>query len=204
MDSSKVQSYNKMSLGRKDVVVFQQGVDTESGSDSITSSGASSFALNGEAKIVRNVTKPPLSKKLMDFVTLMYARRLQEEDNVSPGYLGGGTTASSGGDGDNEEQSYIVVTRAVSGGRWGSNNTSRDSSTKKTDDDDDDTEEMIRSEILLGVNLLQSIPGEPDKTEVTAVTHVYSPSVPTMLAGTVGVKGAIDFIKDIRDLCAKK
>jgi hypothetical protein len=50
------------------------------------------------------------------------------------------------------------------------------------------------------VNLLRSIPGEPDKTEVNAVTHVYSLSVPTMLVGTVGVKGAIDFIKDIQAL----
>ena len=206
MDSSKVPLYNKMSLGRKDVVVFQQGVDTETDTigESGTStsmlrggSGGSSFPLDGEAKIVRNVTKPPLSKKLMEFVTLMYARKLKENDNISPGYLGGGTSTSDGDDG-----SYIVVTRAVSGGHWGvGGGKASNAKSDSNDDDDDDKEEMTRSEILLGVNLLRSIPGEPDKTEVTAVTHVYSPSVPKMLAGSVGVKGAIDFVKDIRALC---
>jgi hypothetical protein len=178
MDSSQVQSYNKMSLGRSDVVVFQNGVDTEANSED-----GKSFTLDGEAKIVRNVTKPPLSKKLMDFVTLMYARKIKEEDDVSTGYLGG-------------DASYIVISRAVGGKRWSSSN----SNNPDDENDDEEKEEMIRSEILLGVNLLRSIPGEPDKTEVTAVTHVYSPSVPTMLAGTVGVKGAIDFIKDIQAL----
>lgn len=38
------------------------------------------------------------------------------------------------------------------------------------------------------------------KCEVTAVTHCNSPSVPTMLASSVGIKGAVDFIKDIRSL----
>ena len=221
MDSNLVQSYNKMSLGRKDVVVFQQGVDTKgdassSSSTSTSSSSSSSFALDGEAKIVRNVTKPPMSKKLMEFVTLMYARKLNKHDNVNAGYFGGGPLNKSN-DNDNDNgtgSSYIVVTRAVSGGRWsvsnqgqGNNNdgvtTRGGSSHDEENEQKASDEEMTRSEILLGVNLLRSIPGEPNKTEVTAVTHVYSPSVPTMLAGTVGVKGAVDFVKDIRALCSK-
>ncbi len=206
MDSDKVQSYNKMSLGRKDVVVFQQGVDTVADTDAAPAATAGdamgkNFALDGEAKIVRNVTKPPLSKKLMEFVTLMYARRLNVDDDVSAGYVGSGVNDVGG----TENGSYIVVTRAVSGGRWGGpSGTSEGVKTRGGGADEasnSEEEEMTRSEILLGVNLLRSIPGEPDKTEVTAVTHVYSPSVPTMLAGTVGVKGAIDFVKDIRALC---
>ena len=225
MDSNLVQSYNKMSLGRKDIVVFQQGVDTKgdassssssSSSTTTTSSSSSSFALDGEAKIVRNVTKPPMSKKLMEFVTLMYARKLNKHDNVNAGYFGGGPlNKSNENDNDNGTgSSYIVVTRAVSGGRWsvsnqgqGNNNdgvtTRGGSSHDEENEQKASDEEMTRSEILLGVNLLRSIPGEPNKTEVTAVTHVYSPSVPTMLAGTVGVKGAVDFVKDIRALCSK-
>ncbi len=219
MDSSQVPTYNKMSLGRKDVVVFQQGVDTECTSESNNLSGervsqegksvvGQVFALDGEAKIVRNVTKPPLSKKLMEFVTLMYARRLKSDDKVSAGYLGGGVCS---GKVENESvdesssDSYIVVTRAVSGGRWSSSSGSSKNDAVKArgggSSSDKEEEEMIRSEILLGVNLLRNIPGEPEKTEITTVTHVYSPSVPAMLAGSVGVKGAIDFIKDIRALC---
>ena len=40
----------------------------------------------------------------------------------------------------------------------------------------------------------------PPETELTSVTHVYSPMIPVMLAKSAGVKGAIDFVKDIRAL----
>lgn len=81
---------------------------------------------------------------------------------------------------------YIVVSRAVTGGKWApASNTN---------------ENYVRNEILLGVNLLKAIPGEPDKTELTAVTHVYSPMVPVMLAKSAGMKGAVDFVRDIRAL----
>mmetsp|Transcript_21239 Transcript_21239/g.32672 ORF Transcript_21239/g.32672 Transcript_21239/m.32672 type:complete len:101 (+) Transcript_21239:1174-1476(+) len=79
---------------------------------------------------------------------------------------------------------YLVVSRAVAGDMWES---------------DDDS--LTRNEILLGVNLIQeSLSANPNECVVTSVTHVYSPSVPVMLAGSVGVKGAVDFIKDIRKL----
>lgn len=172
MDSSKVTLYNKMSLGRVDEVVFQECIETDA------SSFESKLGIDGEAKIVRNLTKPPLSKKLMEFVTVMYARKLKSDDDVGPGVIG-----SPGLDGG-----YIVVSRAVTGGKWSS------------DSSGTNQEERIRSEILLGVNLIRSIPGDPNKCEVTAVTHCNSPSVPTMLASSIGIKGAVDFIKDIRSL----
>lgn len=167
MDSSKVQSYNKMSLGRKDEVILQQGIDTDAKSGSM--------GIGGEAKIVRNLTKPPLSKKLMEFVTIMYARRLESDDHVGVGIMGG-----------NHQDGYVVVSRAVSGGQWGTLNREGEES------------ERTRSEILLGVNLIRSIPGESNKCEVIAVTHCNSPFVPKMLAGSVGVKGAVDFVRDVR------
>jgi hypothetical protein len=167
MDSTKVQSYNKMSLGRKDEVILQQGIDTDAESGSM--------GIGGEAKIVRNLTKPPLSKKLMEFVTIMYARRLESDDHVGVGMMGG-----------NHQDGYVVVSRAVSGGQWGTLNREGEES------------ERTRSEILLGVNLIRSIPGESNKCEVIAVTHCNSPLVPKMLAGSVGVKGAVDFVRDVR------
>ena len=170
MDSSKVQSYNKMSLGRNDEVIFQQGINTEADGPE---SGA--LAIDGEAKIVRNLTKPPLSKKLMEFVTVMYARRLKPEDNVGVGIMGG-----------DYEDGYAVISRAVSGGKWGGIS------------EEGEESERTRSEILLGMNLIRTVPGEANKSEVTAVTHCNSPSVPKMLAKTVGVKGAVDFVRDIR------
>ena len=61
-------------------------------------------------------------------------------------------------------------------------------------------EKLQRNEILLGVNVLRAVPGEPNKTELTSVTHVYSPMIPQMLAKNAGVKGAVDFVRDIRAL----
>lgn len=61
-------------------------------------------------------------------------------------------------------------------------------------------EKLVRNEILMGINILKPVPGEPNKTELTSVTHVYSPMIPVMLAKSAGVKGAIDFVKDIRAL----
>ena len=167
MDSEKVTSYNKMSLGRNDEVVFQEGIDQDA--------DGSTMGIAGEAKIVRNLTKPPLSKKLMDFITVMYARRLTADDKVGVGVMGG-----------SYEGGYAVVSRAVSGGRWGKGN------------QDGEESERTRSEILLGMNLIRTVPGEANKCEVTAVTHCNSPAVPKMLARSVGVKGAVDFVRDIR------
>lgn len=135
MDSTKVTSYNKMSLGRDDEVVFQEGIDTEASSEE------SKLGIDGEAKIVRNLTKPPLSKKLMEFVTVMYARKLRGDDDVGPGVVG-----APGTDGG-----YVVVSRAVNGGKWNPHSS-----------DSGDQAERTRSEILLGVNLIRSVHGSPD------------------------------------------
>ncbi|KAL7517154.1 hypothetical protein ACHAWX_002100 [Stephanocyclus meneghinianus] len=58
MDSNKVKIYNKMSLGRSDELVFQMGVDTLHGS----------FG-DGESKVVRNLTKPPMMNNVLEFIS---------------------------------------------------------------------------------------------------------------------------------------
>eukprot|EP00804_Cyclotella_cryptica_P001599 CCRYP_014939-RA/>CCRYP_014939-RA protein AED:0.04 eAED:0.04 QI:151/1/1/1/1/1/2/611/601 len=58
MDSNKVRIYNKMSLGRSDELVFQMGVDTVNGS----------FG-DGESKVVRNLTKPPMMNNILEFIS---------------------------------------------------------------------------------------------------------------------------------------
>jgi len=177
MDSSKVQIYNKMSLGRVDEKVFQTGVDTNNGK----------FGNDGETKIVRNLTKPPMVSSLLEFVTCMHARKLRSSDlkmlNPNKSDIDDEDTSDNTG--------YVVVSRAVTGGEWSNNAPSSTSP---------NGEKLVRNEILLGVNILKSIPGEPYKTEMTSVTHVYSPLIPLMLAKNAGVKGAIDFVRDIRAL----
>ena len=112
----------------------------------------------------------------------MHARKLRQDDL---------RILSPIDDDDDPVEGYIVVSRAVTGGKW---------SADKADNSGNGNEKFVRNEILLGVNLLRAVPEEPNKTELTAVTHVYSPMIPSMLAKNAGVKGAVDFVKDIRAL----
>ncbi len=147
----------------------------------------------------------------LEFVTFMHARRLRPGDLkvVSPSLFGGGTSGgnnlSSSVDDDSTPPStsspadgYIVVSRAIVGdnsrsGRNGSDDTNASIH-------GDEKKKYVRNEILLGVNILKAVPGEPNWTELTSVTHVYSPLIPLMLAKSAGVKGAVDFVRDIRAL----
>ena len=64
---------------------------------------------------------------------------------------------------------------------------------------DETMSELARNDILLGVNLLQD--NGPNSCVMTAVAHVYSPALPTILAKSLGVSSAINFVKDIRASC---
>ena len=78
-----------------------------------------------------------------------------------------------------EQGSWVIVTRAVKGFA-------------------PPEEDAGVSEILLGVNLLEPI--DDSSCRLTAVNHVYSSSIPLMLAERVGVKSAVNFVKDLRRL----
>ena len=145
------QVYNKMSLGRTDVKIYQAGILTKSKQWG-----------EGETKIVRNKTKPPFTSKTMVFTTLMHARRLADG-------------------------SYLVVSRAVN---------------EPDEENGGDDSKTIKSEIMLGVNIMRPL-GE-DACEFSSVSHVNSPLVPPMMAKGVGVKGAMNYIKDLREQCKKR
>jgi hypothetical protein len=135
----------------------------------------------------------------LEFVTFMHARRLRPSDmKLLSSSLSDGGSSTGSGDGDSSSAApadgYIVVSRAI----VGENSHSDSSSSGSTHGED--KKKYIRNEILLGVNILKSVPGEPDWTELTSVTHVYSPLIPLMLAKNAGVKGAVDFVRDIRAL----
>lgn len=59
MDSSKVKLYNKISLGRTDQEVYQEGIN-------VVDQYGDKYG-HGESKIVFNLTKPPIVKKQMVF-----------------------------------------------------------------------------------------------------------------------------------------
>lgn len=119
---------------------------------------------------------------LFQLIACMHARKLRQEDVkiLSP-------------NSNDPIEGYIVVSRAVTGGKWNANNNNNNNVSSSG-------EKLVRNEILLGVNVLKAVPGEPNKTELTAVSHVYSSMIPLMLAKNAGVKGAVDFVRDVRAL----
>ena len=148
MDSSRVQTYNSLSLGRKDLRIIPTN----------NNNGDNNQQQQQQTKIVRNVVQLPVANKKVESVTLLHSRKLNDG-------------------------SHLLISRAVGGNKYATDG------------------KIARSYILLGVNLFEPIHNSPDECRMTAITHVYQPGVPLMIAGKVGVKSAKNFIKDIRALC---
>jgi hypothetical protein len=142
-------------------------------------------------KIVTNLTKPPIAKSSMVSCTMMHSRKLSTLSNLMNDKKHRSqqsklTTATAIADSKESppHDTYLVVSRAVPGRI------------------DPDLKDLPRNDILLGVNLLQDI--GPNQCIMTAVTHIYSPALPTMLAKSMGVSSAINFVKDIRNACQRE
>lgn len=149
VDSSRVKEYNKMSLGRTDLVTFQSDMD-----------GSGPFG-RSVTKVMKSETKPPLVRKKLVFVSVLHAKELDD---------------ASG---------YVIVTRAV-----------------HHPEDEASAGGVIKSEILMGVNVIRKIQGAEDsRCLMINVNHVRSPLVPVMVAKRIGATAAISFINDIRALC---
>jgi hypothetical protein len=149
VDSDRVKEYNKLSLGREDLVVFQENMQ-ENGpfGCSVT-------------KVMKSVSKPPMIKRNMVFVSVLHAKELED---------------GSG---------YLIVTRAV----------------HHPDNENGVSTNVIKSEILMGVNLIRKIDGEDDQCLMINVNHIRSPMVPMIVAKKLGVSAAIGFVNDIRAAC---
>lgn len=155
MDSSRIKEYNKMSLGREDIVKIQEGLDT--------SEEESHFGFAGDCKIVRALNKPRMIPKTIETLSLTYSKPL----TTSPG-------------------SYMTVSRSIF---------EDDSGEHKSP-----SANTIRSEMLLGVTIYRPANADHSVTEITNVTHVFSPGVPEMLARRVAPSSAYNMMKDIQTL----
>eukprot|EP00538_Stauroneis_constricta_P000580 CAMPEP_0119545938 /NCGR_PEP_ID=MMETSP1352-20130426/541_1 /TAXON_ID=265584 /ORGANISM="Stauroneis constricta, Strain CCMP1120" /LENGTH=553 /DNA_ID=CAMNT_0007590565 /DNA_START=129 /DNA_END=1790 /DNA_ORIENTATION=+ len=87
-----------------------------------------------------------------------------------------------------DQSGYMIVTRAAY---------------NAPDADDDDGASAVMNEILLGVNLVKRVQGQPNHCVMINVNHLKSPMVPMMIAKRMGSAGAVSFINDIRGLCVK-
>ncbi len=158
LDSSKVKLYNKMSLGRDDKFFIKKGLDTND------------EKLDGEAKIVRSVSSVPVMRKKLELISLMYARRLDEEKDGMKG--------------------YICVNRSI----WEDENIVP---TEYEDFASNGDDKFIRCECLLGVNLIREL--DSGFAEMTTLSHFFTPGAPTFGARQFGMKAAANFIKEIQN-----
>jgi len=152
IDSTRVKEYNKLSLGRSDLMVLQGNMEEDGPfGKSIT-------------KVVRSESKPPLVRKTMQLVSVLHATELADQSG------------------------YLLVTRAV---------------TEPSELDSFDA--GLRSEILMGVNVIRKIEGEENRCLMINVNHIRSPMVPMMIARKIGLTAAVNFIaQDLRSICTRK
>jgi hypothetical protein len=179
LDSKKVVTYNPWSLGRRDC-----WIDTSSSSNSSADTIAHNIRTSMITKIVQNRVQPPIpGARQVVSTTLLHARPIR-------------STMVSDEINDWNTTSWIIVSRSV-----GKNHIYNDESDAKT--------KTSRSDVLLGVNLLEPVRSkdgtiiDTNQCRLTTVTHVYSPSVPTAFAERLGVQSSIKFIQDIRNLKTK-
>lgn len=60
----------------------------------------------------------------------------------------------------------------------------------------------LRSEILMGVNVIRGIEGQPNKCLMINVNHIRTPMIPIFLGRKIGLAAAPNFIRDLRNLPA--
>lgn len=146
IDSNRVKEYNKMSVGRDDILILQEDETC------IT-------------KISVGKSKPPMLGKTLVLSNLLHMKELP----------GGGQQAG-----------YVIVSRAVA---------------HAGDAEAAEDPKVIQSEMLMGLNVIRAVEGEPDRCLFINLNHLRSPMIPMWLAKKLGESSAVNFINDIRALC---
>jgi hypothetical protein len=135
-----------MSLGREDLIIFQEDLKAEG-----------PFG-RSVAKVTRSASKPPMVRKHMVFTSCIHGKELED---------------GSG---------YMICSRAVHYPKTEQKN-------------------IIKSEMLLGINMIRKIEGCDNKCVMVNVNHMRSPMVPMVVAKKLGLLAAVGFIKDMRSAC---
>ena len=146
VDSTRVKEYNKMSVGRDDILTLRNEATRVT-------------------KIIVGRSKPPMLGKTLVLKSLLHMEELP----------GGG-----------ERSGYVIVSRAIS----------------LADDVDAPVDpKILYSEMLMGMNIIRAIEGEPGRCVLINLNHLRSPMIPVMLAKRLALGAAVNFINDIRALC---
>lgn len=88
---------------------------------------------------------------------------------------------------DNEE-GYIIICRTLNTGSAGHQACGASKN----------IEPNSKSEILMGVNIMRPVPGKPNLTDLTSMSHVSSSMVPQFLSARIGIMGIQDFFNNVR------
>ena len=146
VDSNRVKEYNKMSIGRDDILVLHEDEKCVT-------------------KISVGKSKPPMLGKTLMLKSLLHMEELP----------GGG-----------EQGGYVIASRAVA---------------HAGDAEAAEDPKIIHSEMLMGLNIIRAVEGEPDRCLLINLNHLRSPMIPMMMAKRLGLGAAVNFINDIRALC---
>ena len=90
--------------------------------------------------------------------------------------------------GDDPDDGFIIFSRSLNVGRAGYH------TSKKHIDD----LRCNKNEILVGVNYMRPVPGNPHLTDLISVSQVSASMLPPFLAFRVGMMGVEDFFKNVR------
>jgi hypothetical protein len=172
VDSSRIQEYNKLSLGRTDLLVLQGDMSQDG-------------PFGGITKIMKAITKPPLVRKALVFTSLIHVRELDDGSGykiVTRAVTPPDENAAACLD-NNDNASCNSSSSNTAGGGGGLANA------------------LLHSEILLGVNIIKRIEGDDNRCLMMCVNHIRSPMVPMMIAKRIGLQAAINFYHDLRACC---
>ena len=111
-------------------------------------------------KIVKSETRVPFTSLSVTMSTLMYGSELDDDDTINDG---------SGG------ESFIIVSRSLTSGGAGYHF------------DCNRVERDVKNEITWGVNLMRSVPNNPNVTDLINMSQVNSSFVPRFLTHRVGM-----------------
>jgi hypothetical protein len=149
VDSARCAEYNKLSVGRTDILVLQEKMNKLG-------------PFGGITKVMKSESRPPLLRKTLQFISILHATELLD---------------GSG---------YLIVSRAVT--------TPEELKPKLS--------HVLKSEILMGVNIIKRVEGDDNRCLIVTVNHIRSPMVPMMIAKRLGLQAAVNFIQDLRACAA--
>jgi len=162
-------------------------------SNSTAGKGRKTSKFEGVTKIVRTKNKPPLVRKLLEFVTLLHCRALSDEQG-GDGYIiaGRGITPAEDAEKDTKgvRRSEILINVYIIRRL----NTKKKSEEKKKNGS--------KSIVVSASGKKSSREELKNRCLMICVNHLKSPMIPNMLAKKVGLSASVNFISDIRQLTA--